>query len=106
SLPRLPLESFLRASSTAEAWAVAQGRHVVDCNTAAFAHGVRPRMARAAAAALAPDMRFHERDSAAERAALEGVAEWAGRYTPNVALVTGAAGCEGLLLEVSGSVKL
>ena len=106
SLPRLPLESFLRASSTAEPWAVVQERHVVDCNAAAFAQGVRPRMARAAAAALAPRLRFHERDADAERTALEGVAAWAGRYTPNVVLVAGAAGCEGLLLEVSGSLKL
>ena len=106
SLPRLPLETFLRASSTAEPWAVAQDRHVVDCNAAAFAQGVRPRMARAAAAALAPRLHFHERDAAAERAALEGVAAWAGRYTPKVALVAGAAGAEGLLLEVSGSLKL
>lgn len=85
---------------------MAEDRHVVDCNAAAFALGVRPRMARAAAAALAPHLRFHERDAAAERAALEGVAAWAGRYTPNVALVAGAAGSEGLLLEVSGSLKL
>jgi protein ImuB len=106
SLPRLPLESFLRASSTAEPWAVAQDRHVVDCNAAAFAQGVRPRMARAAAAALAPSLHFHERDAAAERAALEGVAAWAGRYSPKVALVAGAAGAGGLLLEVSGSLKL
>jgi protein ImuB len=104
--PRLPLESFLRASSTAEPWAVAEHRHVVDCNAAAFAQGVRPGMARAAAAALAPYLRFHERDAAAERTALEGAAAWAGRYTPNVALANGKAGPEGLLLEVSGSLKL
>lgn len=105
-LPRLPLESFLRASSTAEPWAVAENRHVVDCNATAFAQGVRPRMARAAAAALAPCLRFHERDAAAERFALEGVAAWAGRFTPNVALAGGGAGAGGLLLEVSGSLKL
>ena len=105
-LPRLPLESFLRASSTAEPWAVAENRHVVDCNAAAFAQGVRSRMARAAAAALAPGLRFRERDAAAERTALEDVAAWAGRYTPDVALVARAAGPEGLLLEVSGSLKL
>ena len=106
SLPRLPLESFLRASSTAEPWAVAEGRHVLDCNAAAFAQGVRPRMARAAAVALAPHLRLHERDAAAERSALEGLAAWAGRYTPNVALVDGPAGSGGLLLEISGSLKL
>jgi protein ImuB len=105
-LPRLPLESFLRASSTADPWAVAENRHVLDCNAAAFALGVRARMARAAASALAPGLRFRERDTQAERAALEGVAGWAGRYTPNAALVDRAAGPEGLLLEISGSLKL
>ncbi len=63
-------------------------------------------MARAAAAALAPHLRFRERDAAAERAALEGVAAWVGRYTPNVVLAAGAAGPEGVLLEISGSLKL
>lgn len=90
---------------------MAENRHVLDCNAAAYAQGVRPRMARAAAAALAPHLRVRERDAHAERAALEGAAAWAGRYTPNVALVDGtgnatAAGPQGLLLEVSGSLKL
>ncbi len=85
---------------------MAENRHVLDCNTAAFALGVRPRMARAAAAALAPGLRFCERDTQAERVALEGVAGWAGCYTPNVALAMRTAGPAGLLLEVSGSLKL
>ncbi len=85
---------------------MAEQRHVVDCNAAAFAQGVRPRMARAAASALAPHLRLRERDAVAEQAALEGVAAWAGRYTPNVALAAGAGAAEGLLLEVSGSLKL
>lgn len=80
---------------------MAEHRHVVDCNAAAFALGVRPGMARGAAAALAPDLRFRERDPAAELEALEGFAAWAGRYTPNVALSP-----HGLLLEVSGSLRL
>ena len=63
-------------------------------------------MARAAASALVHGLRFRERDVQAERAALEGVAGWAGCYTPNVALVAGPAGPGGLLLEVSGSLKL
>ena len=105
-LPRLPLESFLRASSTAEPWAVAENRHVLDCNAAAFAHGVRAGMARAAAAALAPSLRFRERDALRESSAVEGFAAWAGRYTPNVSLMRGDAGPHGLLLEVSGSLRL
>ena len=105
-LPRLPLESFLRASSTAEPWAVAEKRYVLDCNAAAFAHGVRAGMARAAASALAPSLRFRERDEIAEAKALEGFAAWAGRYTPNVSLMAGVTGPHGLLLEVSGSLRL
>ena len=41
-----------------------------------------------------------------ERAALEGVATWAGCYTPGIALAPPADGPAGLLLEVSGSLKL
>lgn len=86
---------------------LAENRHVLDCNAAAYAQGVRPRMTRAAAAALAPHLCVHERDADAEHAALEGAAAWAGRYTPNVALVAGTAdNPQGLLLEVSGSLKL
>jgi protein ImuB len=105
-LPRLPLESFLRASPTADPWAVAEGRHVLDCNAAAFARGVRPRMARAAASALLPVLRFRERDAQAEHEALTGVAGWAGRYTPNIALAARGEGPQGLLLDVAGSLKL
>lgn len=105
-LPRLPLESFLRASPTAEPWVVAEKRHILDCNSAAFAHGIRAGMARAAAGALVPSLRLRERDSNAETAALEGFAAWAGRYTPRISLMGGTAGPHGLLLEVSGSLKL
>ncbi len=62
-------------------------------------------MARAAAGALAPALRFRERDIEAENTALKDVAAWAGRFTPNVALVSGP-GPQGLLLEVSGSLML
>ena len=85
---------------------MAENRHVLDCNAAAFAQGVRPGMARAAASALVPGLRLRERDAQAERAALDGAAEWAGCYTPNVSLVARASRPEGLLLEISGSLKL
>lgn len=85
---------------------MAEGRYVLDCNAAAFALGLRPRMASAAAAVLAPGLRFCERNPEAERTALEGIAGWAGRYTPNVALAVHPASPAGLLLEVSGSLKL
>jgi protein ImuB len=104
-LPRLPLESFLRAAPAAEPWAVAEDRYVVDCNSVAFAQGVRAGIARAAAAALSPDLRFKERDPVEEQAAVEGIASWAGRFTPNVA-VEKTHDSAGVLLEVSGSLKL
>jgi protein ImuB len=62
-------------------------------------------MARAAATALAPALRIRERDTEAEDNALKDLAAWAGRFTPNVSLVSGF-GPQGLLLEVSGSLNL
>ena len=63
-------------------------------------------MARAAAAALVHGLRIRERNAQAEKAALEGVAAWAGRYTPSVSLVAGGTDPRGLALEVSGSLAL
>lgn len=63
-------------------------------------------MARAAASTLAPYMRVKDRDAGLERKTLEGIAAWSGRFTPNVSLTTSQDGTQGLLLEVSGSLKL
>src|SRR4051812_10446928 len=104
-LPRLPLEAAFTAGCSSEPWAVAESRSLLDCNTAAFAQGVRPRMSRAAATALSPYLRLLERDLVVERSAIEALACWAGRYSPNVALADPEV-TEGLLLEVSGSLKL
>ncbi len=59
-------------------------------------------MAVAAAIALAPALRVAPRDPAAETEALLGVAGWAAQFTPGVALEFP----DGVLLEVSGSLKL
>jgi len=59
-------------------------------------------MAVAAAIALAPRLRVAPRDPAAETEALLGVAGWAAQFTPGVALEFP----DGVLLEVSGSLKL
>ena len=59
-------------------------------------------MAVSAALALAPRLRVAPRDPAAETEALLGVAGWAAQFTPGVALEFP----DGVLLEVSGSLKL
>jgi protein ImuB len=101
-LPELPLEIFLRGSSTPEPFAVEERHCVFACDRKAFARGVRAGMAAAAALALAPRLRVAPRDPAAETEALLGVAGWAAQFTPGVVLEFP----DGVLLEVSGSLKL
>src|SRR5882762_11466626 len=101
-LPQLSLEIFLRGSSTPEPFAVEERHCVFDCDRKAFARGVRAGMAVAAALALAPALRVAPRDPATETEALLGVAGWAAQFTPGVALEFP----DGVLLEVSGSLKL
>ncbi len=101
-LPRLPLEIFLRGSSTPEPFAVEERHCVFACDRKAFARGVRAGMAVAAALALAPALRVAPRDPATETEALLGVAGWAAQFAPGVALEFP----DGVLLEVSGSLKL
>lgn len=71
-------------------------------NEAALANGVRPGMTLAAAYALVHTLRVRQRDPLCEADALRALAAWAGQFTPNVTIEDGA----GLLLEVSGSLKL
>ncbi len=59
-------------------------------------------MTAAAALALAPRLRIAPRDPATETEALLGVAGWAAQFTPGVALEFP----DGVLLEISGSLKL
>jgi len=101
-LPRLPLEIFLRGSSTPEPFAVEERHCVFACDRKALARGVRAGMAVSAALALAPRLRTAPRDPAAETEALLGVAGWAAQFSPGVALEFP----DGVLLEVSGSLKL
>ncbi len=101
-LPQLPLEIFLRGSSTPEPFAVEEGHCVFACDRKAFARGIRAGMAVAAALALAPRLRVAPRDLATETEALLGVAGWAAQFAPGVALEFP----DGVLLEVSGSLKL
>lgn len=96
---------FLRGCSSTELqrtpWITADAHTVLVANEVALAKGVRPGMALSAAYALARDLEVKRRDPALEAQALRALAAWAGQFTPSVALDE-----HGLLLEVSGSLKL
>jgi len=83
-------------------WAIADGREVLACDARARALGVRPGIGLTAAWALAPQLHVRLRDEAAERAALEGIAAWACRFTPHVSFEPP----QGVLMEVEGSLRL
>jgi protein ImuB len=99
---RLPLDSFPQAAASAEAWAVADGPRVIVCNAQARAQGVRAGMSLSAACALAPKLNYRARVPAAEAAALDQIAAWAGQFTPSVSLQPPC----GLALEIEGSLGL
>ena len=102
----LSLEVFSRGAAVPEPLAVVEkqgGRTwVITCNAAAEACGVRIGMAAPAAQALADDLIMRKRDPEAEQASLEGLAVWAGRFTPSVSLEPP----DGLLLEISTCLSL
>lgn len=102
----LSLEVFSRGAAVAEPLAVVEkqgGRTwVIACNEAAEACGVRAGMAAPAAQALADGLIVRKRDREAERASLEGLAVWAGRFTPSVSIEPP----DGLLLEISSCLRL
>jgi protein ImuB len=104
-LPALPLQIAERAGISREPLVISEGttqRPLVACaNDAAKAAGIREGQAVAAAKALAGEMRVIARDASAEREALERLAAWAGQFTPMVAIDG-----QGIVLEVSGSVRL
>lgn len=102
----LSLEVFSRGAAVPEPLAVVEqqgGRtRVVACNEAAETCGVHVGMAAPAAQALADALVVRRRDPLAERESLEGLAAWAGRFTPSVSLAPPA----GLLLEISRCLRL
>ena len=81
---------------------MADARHVLACDGRAWHRGVRPGMALAAAYALAPQLDVRPRDPATETETLLGLAAWAGRFTPSVALELPDA----LALEIEGSLRI
>src|SRR5262245_44143505 len=101
-LPQLPLEIFLRGSSTPEPFALEERHRVFACDRKAKTRGVRAGMAVSAALALAPSLRVAPRDPAGETEALLGLAGWAAQFTPGIALEFPDA----VLLDAAGSLRL
>ena len=104
-LPALPLQIAERAGVCPEALVISEGarqRPTVACaNAAARKAGIREGQAVAAAKALAGELRVIERDPQAEREALQGLAAWAGQFTPMVAIES-----QGIVLEVESCLRL
>jgi protein ImuB len=101
-LPDLPLEAFPRASASVEPRAVSESGRVLVCDACAQALGVRPGMRLSAACALVPQLTHRPRDAASEAAALQALATWGLKFTPNVSLERPRA----LLLDIEGSLRL
>ena len=75
---------------------------VQACTPAAYHAGIRQGMRRASAIGIAPDCVMIDRNQAAEQALLDGLAQIALRYTPNVTQQRHHT----VLLEVAGSLNL
>ncbi len=105
-LPQLPLEVYTRAHAGSVPLAVyetrEQRRWVRNCNSAARARGIKAGMGLNAALSICHELRARGRDTGAEHQALEGIAQWAGQFTPLISLRPPRA----VLLEIEGSLKL
>jgi protein ImuB len=104
-LPRFSLEVLGAQRVAALPVAVIAGTGagtVVASDADAACAGVHAGMSASAACALVPNLILASRDEAAEAAALEGLAAWAGQFTSFVSLVSP----DGLLLEIGGSLAL
>ncbi len=104
-LPALPLEIYPGALASPLPMAVgldSRGERILLCNPVATDHGIRPALAAGAALALAADLRILPRRPEAERAALERLAAWCTRFTPQVSL----APPRDLVLDVAASLHL
>ena len=75
---------------------------LVGIDLVAERRGIRLGQNLADARGAAPDLRVEEADPVADRALLEGVADWCDRYTPLVALDPP----QGLFLDISGCAHL
>lgn len=102
----LPLEIFSRGGTAAEPIAIMEKRgnrsYVITCNQTACAGGVRTGMPVPAAQALLANLVVRSRDLSAEQEALDGIAAWAGSFTPDVSLQPP----NGLLIEIGSCLSL
>jgi protein ImuB len=104
-LPFLPLEVYARAAQTGTPLAVSRRGRVEEillCNRRAWKAGVRPGMPIGGARALAADLTVVPRQEPAERDALERLAAWCVRFSPDVSLEPP----QSLVLEVGLSLRL
>lgn len=110
-LPRLSADRLARRRPAGEEgrerpFAVVAGPYgravVVGVDALAESAGIVPGMALADARAVEPGLRPVAADPAADARALDGIADWCGRYTPWV----GLDGADGLLLDVTGCAHL
>jgi len=104
-LPALPLEVYTRALQIEIPLAVSQRskvERILLCNRSAGKRGVHPGQPRGGALALVADLRVLDRKPAAERAALERLAAWCGRFSSQVSLEPPQA----LVLEAARSLRL
>ena len=80
-----------------------RGRMIVAAaNAPAEAAGIQPGMTLADARALEPALRPVDADFAADARALDGLADWCGRYTPWV----GLDAPDGIFLDITGCAHL
>lgn len=113
---------------TAVVAATGQKPTVIGVNASAAAAGVLPGLSLGMASVLAPELRMLRRDREVERSALEALAAWCLQFTPNTCITSAASlipsssqgvssssrdridnvdsSGVGLLLEVSGSLRL
>jgi protein ImuB len=81
----------------------AEGTHRLMAVDAAARHvGLEVGMALAQARAMVPGVEVQAHDAAADARLLEGIADWADRYTPMV----GRSPPDGLLLDITGAAHL
>ncbi len=107
-LPQLPIEVLLRGVESPGPTVVVHGRAqapiVAASNEQAKSCGVQDGMGLAAALAVIGELQVLSRNEAAEREALENIAQWAGQFTAMVSIVE--SGTAGLVLEIGGSLRL
>lgn len=100
-LPLLPLEAIRPRWCEPGRHVVADRERVVAMSAQAADGGVRLGMRRGGVQTLCPDAILHERSTAREQDALDGIALALLRYTPEVALAEEAS----LLLDVTASLR-